>query len=478
MTKLKTTLGFYIVLLIAQFGAQQANALPGDLAQEFSLSAHSFVADRNSNTVYVSDTGTNSVAILDMNHLTLVDTIFVGSDPRGMALSRDGSTLYVATAGASSIAVVDLQNRILLAPITLPTPVADVEVDYLGRIYAAPTSTNDRSLLVYDPTTGQVTEPFPNFCSVCYRPLLEMSADGRTLYAANRGLSPGTLAKYDVSGAVPQLLWQNAHGSLGSNGQDLWLVKNDAHVYYLVGGGNNVSSAYDIAQIDADSMLILGALNTGAYPRELVTSADGKTAYAVHTKGHIDVWNAQTFLKVTEYTTVGEAQELYVDHSGDYLLAAFAESLRIYEAEGSDPLVDEDLDGVDDLVDNCLGLFNPAQLDADRDGLGDLCDPFPNNPNNELAQCELDRDDALMQLGQCLSNPSFADADLDGEHDAGDRCANSLFGESVDDSGCSIEQFCAKQTRYWPCRKSDWNNDKPVGRVKDCKWKSGMCLPF
>src|SRR5690349_14777182 len=45
-------------------------------------------------------------------------------------------------------------------------------------------------------------------------------------------------------------------------------------------------------------------------------------------------------------------------------------------ADGLDgmSLVDEDFDGVDDAVDNCLGLFNPHQTDVDHDDIGDDCD--------------------------------------------------------------------------------------------------------
>jgi hypothetical protein len=38
---------------------------------------------------------------------------------------------------------------------------------------------------------------------------------------------------------------------------------------------------------------------------------------------------------------------------------------------------DQDNDGVDDISDNCPNVCNPQQLDANGNGIGDLCDPNP-----------------------------------------------------------------------------------------------------
>ena len=98
---------------------------------------------------------------------------------------------------------------------------------------------------------------------------------------------------------------------------------------------------------------------------------------------------------------------------------------------------DADGDGVEDGSDNCPSIFNPArpldmggQSDFDEDGTGDVCDPCPLDP--DTTDCEsfdpndLDRDGIADDEDNCLglSNPDQADADGDGFGDACDEIPN------------------------------------------------------
>jgi hypothetical protein len=90
-----------------------------------------------------------------------------------------------------------------------------------------------------------------------------------------------------------------------------------------------------------------------------------------------------------------------------------------YVAHGC--LLDEDGDGIDDLLeDNCVGMFNPDQADADGDGMGDACD-------------DSDSDGVFDGSDNCVdvANPDQADVDGDG---IGDVCdTSSTFDAGLED---------------------------------------------
>ncbi len=89
-----------------------------------------------------------------------------------------------------------------------------------------------------------------------------------------------------------------------------------------------------------------------------------------------------------------------------------AQSFSSMVANGKAPS-DEDGDGIYDSFDNCASLSNPAQDDADSDGVGDACE----------------------------DSDSKEDLDRDGIEDESDRCPGTAEGDVVDADGCSEAQL-------------------------------------
>ena len=116
-------------------------------------------------------------------------------------------------------------------------------------------------------------------------------------------------------------------------------------------------------------------------------------------------------------------------------------NIRLFSADGSlcaigtcqlvnwpaSDLPDADMDGVPDDTDNCPDDPNSNQEDMDLDLIGDECDPFPLDRDNEQAQCEVDRDQALADLDECLATPPFTDTDSDGEGDSTDASSQGEY---------------------------------------------------
>jgi hypothetical protein len=79
------------------------------------------------------------------------------------------------------------------------------------------------------------------------------------------------------------------------------------------------------------------------------------------------------------------------------------------EVDASTPIEDADSDGVPDDVDNCAGLFNPTQADADSDGIGDLCDPTNDDADGDgLADGDDPFPNDPQRPGVVLSNSVYA----------------------------------------------------------------------
>jgi hypothetical protein len=450
---MKSLLGI-LPLVVAFTISSPAIAAPGNLVKEFNLVIDSFEMDWENNRLYASIPGENSVAIINADDPEIIAIIPVGSSPSGLALSRDRQKLYVATSGSTKLNVIDLNLNERLDPFLLPFSPRDVAVDNQGRLHVAPQN-SEREMAMIEPGTGALS--LYN-CRTCYSPMLEMSSDGTTLYSANQGLSPGTVERYDVSGpGNPVKVWQNDHGDLGSNGTDLWLTPDNEHIYYTTGGGNRITGGYDVGQIDTNTFAVNGAFVTGAYPREITTDPSGTVAYIVHTEGHIDVWDAESFIQIGEYPVSGEAVDLITDRDNHLLFAAFQDRLAVFEAEDTPELVDQDADGIYDGEDNCINVPNPNQSDQDGDGLGDACDAFPSESNHELAQCALELNameadllacqsssqqweatiEELQQRVQELESTLATDSDGDGVLDTTDTCPGTPGRSRTDAEGCA-----------------------------------------
>ncbi|HOW72592.1 MAG TPA: right-handed parallel beta-helix repeat-containing protein [Phycisphaerae bacterium] len=87
---------------------------------------------------------------------------------------------------------------------------------------------------------------------------------------------------------------------------------------------------------------------------------------------------------------------------------------------------DSDGDGIPDGQDNCPSTSNTDQRDSDQDGKGDVCDPCPDDPYNDI-----DNDDLCANEDNCPSRANPGQEDADGDR-VGDVCDNCPFAPNAD----------------------------------------------
>ena len=79
---------------------------------EVGLRPHSVVLSRDGKTAYVSNQWTDNVSVIDLEHFLVTDTLQTGGGPAGLALSSDGNLLYSANSFSSDLSIIDLVSGV------------------------------------------------------------------------------------------------------------------------------------------------------------------------------------------------------------------------------------------------------------------------------------------------------------------------------------------------------------------------------
>ena len=116
---------------------------------------------------------------------------------------------------------------------------------------------------------------------------------------------------------------------------------------------------------------------------------------------------------------------------------------------------DSDNDGRDDDQDNCPFVFNSDQTDSDGDGVGDACDNCINDSNKEqenidndefgdVCDDDIDNDGRLNSNDNCpkVANPLQEDRDTDDVGDVCDSCPDDANTEQEDNNENGAGDAC------------------------------------
>jgi hypothetical protein len=396
----------------------------------------------------------NSLISIDPRTGRLGVAVFVGSDPNRLALSDDGSTLYVGLDGAYAVRRV---SRPSLEP-GLQFP--------LGNSIG-PHRAEDIAVQPGHPEVVAVSERVVSGfgksrgVSVYDDGVLRSLRIERVVNQIEFSHDPGILYGYENESSsfefVTLAVDERGATLLGTRGR--LLVDFGIELVFR----NGWLHASNGMTLDPSVPALVGTYESirFAHRKDVVPDPEAGLVYFLTSEG-LWIYDLDSFVFLGSIALPPDPGSRDLVRWGEGALA-YHDDQFVYFVE-LDPL-DRDGDGVGDGHDNCPLHANADQADSDGDRKGDVCDPHVTLPDGALAACEESTERRTVYLA-CLNTLGALDEDFDGEHDFNDRCPETPAATPVDDSGCTLEQFCAVQGTG--CTKADWRNDEPLAKRGDC----------
>ena len=265
-------------------------------------------------TLVVTNSGDNSVSVIDADTLTVESTVTVTGEPFATAAIDDRAYVSTASASYDSVSVVDTDAKAVIASYPLAFSVTGVAVSPDGkRVFAGRSGRDQADIAVIDITSDRVgTIDLAGGAGINVD-AVRVSPSGKRVYAATSDVRGSRLVVVDAETA-------RAIGAvmIGSPIRDLALSPDGSIAYVLScdpvhGGIVNV--------IDLTTHAITGTAGIGGSPMQMTLSADGARAYIVD---HDDVAVLCTVTnEVVDAITVGAQPScVAVSPTGDRLYVA------------------------------------------------------------------------------------------------------------------------------------------------------------
>ena len=281
------------------------------------------VTPKTGDLAYIPNLGPNTVSVINTACNTVVDTIPVGTDPHGIAVSHDGSRVYVANNTSGDVSVINTATNLVIATVNVGTGPASLVVSPDGsRVYVTNGGSNNVSVI--ETATNTV---LGSFISVGNAPAgIAVSPDGSQVYVANHlahtvsvieTITNTVVATVPTGGTRPWGLTYSPDGSLvyvaNSVSDNISIFETVGNTLLtIVSGGDSpfdVTASLDGSRVyvsnvnDGDVSVIETATNTvlttvsvgGGFPTGISVSPDGGLVYVAKSGHHsIAVINTAT----------------------------------------------------------------------------------------------------------------------------------------------------------------------------------------
>lgn len=269
--------------------------------------------DPSGTRVYVSNSSSNTVSIIDMLLGQVIATIPVGSRPSDVALGANGTRAYVTNAGSNTVSVLDTTTHSVVASIPVGPAPASVALSPNGtRAYIANAGSNTVSVI------NTASNAVIATIAVGLAPAaVVVSPNGSRVYVAS--WEQGTY--HDGSVSVIDAATNTVLGTpitVANQPTGIVISPNGSRLYVVHYGNSTVSV------INTANNAVIATPTVGAAPWGAVVSPDGKRVYVTARYGSaVSVIDTATNKTVGQPTRVGVfPTDIAISPNGDTLYVA------------------------------------------------------------------------------------------------------------------------------------------------------------
>jgi len=232
---------------------------------------------------YITNSGDNTVSVINTATNTVIATIPVGDEPFGVAATHDGSRVYTRN-GDGTVSVIDTATNTVTATIPVPPnagPATDVGVAVSpdgSKVYVATSAILGATgaISVIDAATNTVTATIP----VGVQPEgVAVAPDGSKLYVYVANYETTNVSVIDaatntVTATIPV---DEVHG--GNNAFGVAVTPDGSRVYVTKIRSIGPGDGWSVSAIDTATNTVIAAIVVNGSPFDVAVSPDGTKAY-------------------------------------------------------------------------------------------------------------------------------------------------------------------------------------------------------
>jgi YVTN family beta-propeller protein len=228
---------------------------------------------------YVTNTGSNTVTVLDLVNLRQDRVLAVGSEPTGVAVNPQKNEVYVVNTGSGTVSVIDAARNRIVATIPVHRKPYFIDVDSTGtRAYVANSASNNVSVIDLDKRREI------GVIGVGEGPgLAKISPDDATLVVTNR--ISGSVSIIDAKSLRIRAVFSGC-----PQATDAVILPDSSKAFIACSGGHRVMAlglARPQSAIEQEhSDRLLAFLDVGQTPLHLALKPDGGEIFVCNFDGN------------------------------------------------------------------------------------------------------------------------------------------------------------------------------------------------